>query len=215
MNAGSNKMIVIPDYGMGNFGSIRNMLKYLGIASEITRDPQRIRSAGKIILAGVGTFDNGIRNIRELGFLEPLSEKALVEKAPILGICLGMQLMSERSEEGKLPGLGWFAAETVRFKLPTEGAGLKIPHMGWNVVSDVAPNPLSRDLVPGSRFYFVHSYYVVCRESRDVWMKTAYGLDFVSAIRKENLYGVQFHPEKSHRFGMAVLRNFAELPDGA
>ena len=202
-------MIHIIDYGMGNFGSIRNMLKHIGFQSEVTSEIMQISSAEKLILPGVGSFDNGMAKITELGLTSILDKMALEEKIPILGICLGMQLMTTKSEEGFSRGLGWIDAETVKFH--HNGNKLKIPHMGWNIVDIVRSSPIVKDMDFEPRFYFVHSYYVKCNNSDDVIGKTEYGRDFASIICKENIFGCQFHPEKSHKFGMQILRNFAEL----
>ncbi len=199
--------VVIVDYGVGNLGSISNMLKKVGAASCISGDPSVIRRADRLILAGVGAFDNGIRNLAERGLIDVLNERAAAG-TPILGLCLGMQLMGLASEEGTLRGLGWIDARTRRFA-PEPGTGLKVPHMGWNTVRPVQSHRLLENLGQGSRFYFVHSYYVECADPAVELGRTTYGGEFCSAVAAGNLMGVQFHPEKSHRFGLALLRNFA------
>ena len=203
-------MFVIVDYGMGNLGSIRNMLKKAGVAAEVSGDPEDILRADKIVLPGVGSFDAGMRNLADRGLIAPLMENAVDRGTPILGICLGMQLMSRRSEEGILSGLGWIDADVVRFRPKAEGERLKVPHMGWNTLEPKKDCPLFRGAKPELRFYFVHSYHMACRDPSDVAAVTRYGVEFASAFHRGNLYGVQFHPEKSHRFGMTLLRNFAE-----
>lgn len=203
-------MIIIVDYGMGNLGSILNMLKKIGAQAAISADIEEIRRADKLILPGVGAFDNGMKNLNESGFIPVLMEKAVVQKTPILGICLGMQLMTKSSEEGSVAGLGWLDAVTVRFRHEPE-RGLKIPHMGWNSVAIVKDSPLLKDMFPDPRFYFVHSYHAVCSDGRDILATSHYGYDFVSAFQRDNIMGVQFHPEKSHKYGMRLLKNFAEL----
>lgn len=203
-------MIVIVDYGMGNLGSILNMLKKIGAEAVISSRIEEIEQASKLILPGVGAFDNGMRNLAERGVQAVLDRKVLGEKTPILGICLGMQLFSRQSEEGRLPGLGWIEAETVRFRFDEVNSHLKIPHMGWNTVRVAKESPLFRDTNGEERFYFVHSFHVVCRDRRDILAETPYGFDFTSAVQRGNIMGVQFHPEKSHRFGMKLLKNFAE-----
>ncbi|MBL7737419.1 MAG: imidazole glycerol phosphate synthase subunit HisH [Chitinophagaceae bacterium] len=203
-------MITIIDYGMGNLGSIQNMFKRIGAASEITGDTEKIASASKLLLPGVGAFDAAMTRIAESGILEILNKKVLEDKTPVLGICLGMQLLTRSSEEGKLPGLGWVNAKTVRFNFPQDPS-LKVPHMGWNRVEQVNKSPLTRDLPEEPRFYFVHSYYVLADDAADVLMTTHYGLDFHSVIQRNNIYGAQFHPEKSHKFGMKLLENFSRL----
>ncbi|WP_431064160.1 imidazole glycerol phosphate synthase subunit HisH [Methylotuvimicrobium sp.] len=201
-------MITLIDYGMGNLGSIQNMLRYIGVASKTTSNLDEIKHADKIILPGVGAFDKAMEHINSSGLREVLEQKACVDKIPVLGICLGMQLLTRGSEEGVLPGLGWIAADTRRFpNLPT----LKVPHMGWNLVYPGTATRLTRDFEEETRFYFVHSYYVTVDNPNNSILKTQYGIEYDSAIQNENIYGVQFHPEKSHRFGMRLLKNFAEL----
>lgn len=204
-------MITIIDYGMGNLGSIANMLKKVGAQAVVTNDVEAIRRADKLILPGVGAFDNGIRNLDRLGLLPVLNEKVLRDKTPVLGICLGMQLLTMGSEEGNLPGLGWINAETVRFRFESDDHDLKVPHMGWNTVASMRMSPLFAGMPDDSRFYFVHSYYIRCRSKEDVLLRTTYGYEFDSAVGRDNIMGTQFHPEKSHKFGMNVMRNFAAL----
>jgi imidazole glycerol-phosphate synthase subunit HisH len=203
-------MIVIVDYGMGNLGSIKNMLKKAGFPSVISNDPLEIETAEKIILPGVGAFDTGIRNLQDNGLIPLLNKKAMVEKVPVLGLCLGAQLITNGSEEGKLPGLGWVEGETVRFHFENMDQNLKIPHMGWNVLQIVKDHPYLHGLPEDQRFYFVHSYHLVCKDQAEVIANTTYGYTFSSIIGRENVIGMQFHPEKSHKFGLQVLRNFAE-----
>ena len=201
-------MITIVDYAMGNLGSIRNMLRKVGASSEITCDPSLIASAEKLILPGVGAFDSGMRNLRETGLIPLLSRRILEDRVPVLGICLGMQLMTEMSEEGEEKGLSWVPGRVVRFK-PSDRT-LKVPHMGWNRVERNRPDPLLDELPDDSRFYFVHSYFVSCADTSDVLLTSRYGERFDSAYQRANIRGVQFHPEKSHRFGLRLLQNFAE-----
>lgn len=203
-------MITIIDYGMGNLGSIQNMFKRIGVPSEITGDKDKIRNAEKILLPGVGAFDAAMEKIEETQLKELLNKKVLEEKVPVLGICLGMQLLTKRSEEGRLPGLGWVDAQTIKFNFPANSA-LKIPHMGWNRVYNVHESPLTANLPAETRFYFVHSYYVQANNNDDVLTTTHYGQDFHSMIQHDNIFGAQFHPEKSHKFGMKLLENFAHL----
>lgn len=196
---------------MGNLGSIKNMLRKIGEQAEISESPDEIRAAEKLIIPGVGSFDSGMNRLAERGLIPVLNHQVIEEKVPVLGICLGMQLMTRRSEEGSLPGLGWMDAETVRFHfldgtLPVP----KIPHMGWNLVRPVKPSGLFPDAATVHRFYFVHSYHVACRKSEDVLALSCYGGDFVSAFQSGNIAGVQFHPEKSHSFGMRLLKEFCE-----
>lgn len=202
--------IVIVDYLMGNVGSIKNMLKHVGYSSVISNDPSVIRAASKLIIAGVGAFDAGIRNFEKL--MPLVDEKVRRDKTPILGICLGMQLFSRSSEEGRLPGFGWINATTVRFDFRTIDQKLRIPHMGWNSVMLKKKNSkLFVDMPESPRFYFVHSYHYSEVAEEDVLVTTPYGFEFVSGVEKDNIFGVQFHPEKSHKFGMRLLENFAKM----
>ena len=206
-------MIAIVDYGVGNVGSIANMIKKAGGRSEVTADPARLAAADGLILPGVGAFDHGMRKLRERGLVDVLNEHALDRRVPTLGICLGMQLLGQGSEEGKEAGLGWIDGGAVRFDpaRSREGAGeLKVPHMGWNHVAfqPAVGDPLLDDR---PRFYFVHSYHMVLRDPGQRWGTTRYGYEFCSAVRAGNILGVQFHPEKSHRFGLALLRSFLRL----
>ena len=202
-------MITIIDYRMGNLGSITNMLNKIGVECLVTNNITEVERAEKLILLGVGSFDNAINNLNQLNLIEVIKHKAINEKIPILGICLGMQLLSEKSEEGSLPGLSLIHGEVKKFKF-SELNALKIPHMGWNLVNKVQSNPLIDNLPSDSRFYFVHSYHFVCYNKSDILLTTNYGYEFVSAIAKSNILGVQFHPEKSHRFGLQLLKNFVE-----
>jgi len=201
-------MIVIIDYGMGNLGSIANMLKKIGAAAVASSEAAVIERADELILPGVGAFDNGMKNLARRGLIPLLNAKVLQEKTPILGLCLGMQLFTQRSEEGELPGLGWFDAETVRFRFGKDQQGLKIPHMGWNYIRIQQPSELFAEMPEDLRFYFVHSYHLVCKDERDVLATTFYGYEFPSIVMKDNMIGAQFHPEKSHKFGMRLFRNF-------
>lgn len=201
-------MITVVDYGIGNLGSIRNMFKRIGAAAVITSDLEQIAAAEKLLLPGVGAFDNAMQRINSSELRAVLDRKALEEKVPILGICLGMQLLTRGSDEGVLPGLGWIPAATTRFpSLP----GLKVPHMGWNAVRPARTSPLIDGLPESSRFYFVHSYCVRVDDPDDSLLRTTYGVDFDAAIQRGNVYGAQFHPEKSHKFGMKLLENFAKI----
>lgn len=200
-------MITIVDYNVGNLGSILNMLKKIGQEARISSDPAQIEAAGKLVLPGVGAFDAGMDNLERSGLLPLLNRRVLEDRVPTLGICLGMQLMTRSSEEGRRAGLGWIDAQVLRFR-PADPA-LKVPHMGWNRVIAARPSPLTAALPEEPRFYFVHSYYVSCADRGDVLLTTPFGEPFVSAFQRGNVWGVQFHPEKSHKFGMALLRNFA------
>jgi len=203
-------VITIVNYGLGNVGSIFNMLRRIGVKSQITSDPDEIAKAKRIILPGVGHFDRAMGRIDQSGMKEILNQKALKDKVPILGICLGMQLLTRSSEEGQLPGFGWVPAETVRFR-PPQDSNLKVPHMGWNLVRRTTPSQLTENFEAEHRFYFVHSFHARVDHERYSILRTEYGYLFDSAIQNENVFGVQFHPEKSHRFGMRILENFAKL----
>ncbi|MBS1652590.1 MAG: imidazole glycerol phosphate synthase subunit HisH [Bacteroidetes bacterium] len=203
-------MIVIIDYGIGNLTSVLNMFKRIGINEVcISSDPNIIDKADKILLPGVGAFDAGMENLEKSGLISLLSKRVLQDKIPTLGICLGMQLLTQKSEEGLKNGLGWIDAETVKFKVDT-GSGLKVPHMGWSYINVKKQNPLI-DIDFKSRFYFVHSYYVKCYDSNQSIATSVFGNEFTCAVNKDNIFGTQFHPEKSLKFGMKVLQNFAKL----
>lgn len=202
-------MIAIVDYGMGNLYSVKNMLKYLGYESVVTSNIDEILRADKLILPGVGNFGKAMSVIRESKFQDVLNRKVLEEHTPILGICLGMQLLLEYSEEGNCEGFGWIPGTVERFDFSHQ-TELKIPHMGWNYIEKQRESELLADLSENERYYFVHSYYVKCRNREHVVATTEYGIKFDSIIQKSNIVGTQFHPEKSHRFGMKILKNFAE-----
>lgn len=198
-------MIAIVDYDMGNLGSIKNMIKKIGGQSVVTNNKDVIENASGIILPGVGSFDTGIKNLKKYGLFELLQEQALEKKKPVLGICLGMQLIGNFSEEGLEKGLGLVDADSIKF---IEDPNRKIPHMGWNFVKKEKSSVLFDDFSEVPRFYFVHSYYMKCNNPQDVLGVTNYGIDFDSAFEKDNIFGVQYHPEKSHRFGMTLLKGF-------
>jgi imidazole glycerol-phosphate synthase subunit HisH len=202
-------MITIVDYGMGNLGSVKNMLRRVGAESCFASDLDALESASKILLPGVGHFGNAMRRLKESGMSEVLSHKAVEEKVPTLGICLGMQLLCRSSEEAEEPGLGWIDAQACRFPPTT---GLKVPHMGWNEVRKGEASPLTADLAEDARFYFVHSFYVRAVERSQSILTAKHGIEFDAAVQAGNIYGAQFHPEKSHRFGKALLAAFAALP---
>ena len=201
-------MIVVIDYGLGNVGSVANMLEELDIENEITCNPEIIRQADKLILPGVGSYDKGMSLLESSGIAELIKEAAIQGK-PILGICLGMQLLGKKSEEGSLDGLGLIPFNNNRFR-STEERKLKIPHMGWDTVKYIRESPLTDGLLSGDRYYFVHSYHAVCDNNEHILITCDYGGEFAAAVCKDNIYGVQFHPEKSHFFGMKLLENFAK-----
>lgn len=198
-------MVIVVDYGLGNLGSVFNMVKKLGFEVEISQCPDKISKADKLILAGVGSFDNGMIELESRGLIEVLNKAVIIDKVPILGICLGMQLMTRGSDEGNLSGLAWIDAYTNKFNL----SELPIPHMGWNNIEIKKSSILFKSNHNKEfRYYFVHSYYVKCEENSDVLCESNYGIDFHSAFELGNIFGVQFHPEKSHKFGLTLLNNF-------
>ncbi len=203
-------MLVIIDYGMGNLRSVQNKVKRMGFESLISSKTEDINKADKLILPGVGHFKCGMQNLKERGIIEPLNEKVINHSTPILGICLGSQLFAKHSEEGDCAGLGWIDAEVVKFNV-SDRIKYKVPHMGWNNVTIANPNNLDSIIISDEQFYFVHSYHLKCNNPSDVWMTTTYGYEFVSAIHNKNIYGTQFHPEKSHDVGFELLKKFAEL----
>lgn len=203
-------MIVIVDYGLGNLGSISNMLRKIGFPSLISADHETVRSASKIILPGVGAFDSGMSHLREAGLVDVLHKRALEDQIPVLGICLGAQLMTRRSDEGVEPGLGWFPAQTLRMKFEDIPGRWPLPNIGWREVSGMG-SVLLEGLEDEARFYFVHSYYLKADDPGIVSMATSYGFKYACGLSMGNLHCVQFHPEKSHRFGMRFLENFARL----
>lgn len=200
-------MVVIIDYGMGNAGSILNRLRRMGVEAIISSKAEDLKKATKLILPGVGFFATGMENLRKYDLLSILEEKVIEEKIPILGICLGMQLLTSSSEEGNAAGLQWVDAETRKFDFG-EDTRMKIPHMGWNSIEIKRESPLVDGLPADDRYYFVHSYHVCCNDADNVIATTRYGFDFTSVVQKENIYGTQFHPEKSHKAGITLLKNF-------
>lgn len=193
---------------MGNSGSIRNMLSRLGLESTISGNPDSLLSASHIILPGVGSFDRAMENLESLELVGTLRKRVLEDEVPFLGICLGMQLLSKRSEEGVREGLGWIDAETIRFRF--NGVDdLRVPHMGWNSINVARRSQILDNRYPESRYYFVHSYHVHCSREENVLATTRYGFEFHSAVVERNIVGTQFHPEKSHKFGLRLLANFA------
>ena len=201
-------MVVIIDYHTGNLNSIKNILKKIGVDSIISNDPAKIALATKLILPGVGHFDYGMRNLQSFDLIDVLNEKVLVEKVPILGICLGVQLFTKGSDEGNEPGLGWIEGYTRTFDKSKLNSRLKVPHMGWADVQFKSSSKLFIGFNEMPRFYFVHSYHLACNNPADELVHSTHGYEFVAGVEHENIVGVQFHPEKSHRFGMKVMENF-------
>ncbi len=202
-------MITIIDYGMGNLGSVLNMFKKVGVSSLIVSDAEGVLDAKKMLLPGVGAFDSAVESLRSRGLFDAIVEK-VEGGTPILGICLGMQLLTRGSEEGVNAGFGLIDAYAKKFDFTGMEKPLPVPHMGWNRLHHEKESALFADMPPNERFYFVHSYAVECYNKEDILTTTHYGYDFVSSFEKENIMGCQFHPEKSHRFGMQLLKNFAE-----
>ncbi len=202
-------MTVIIDYNLGNPKSIKNMLDYLGIDNIISSNPLEIANATRIVLPGVGNFQHGIEQLDNLNLIPVLKRLVTENNKPILGICLGMQLLTKHSEEGNVNGLGFIDAQTRKFK--HQDKSFKIPHMGWSEVSWKKKSNLLHGLSVNPRYYFVHSYYVECNNTDDVLCTTNYGFEFVSGFQHNNIFGLQFHPEKSHKFGMELLANFCKL----
>ncbi len=203
-------MIVIVDYKTANLGSIVNMFRRIGVAARVAEKPSELEGATHILLPGIGHFDTCARNLRQLGFAEALAPLVRERRIPLLGICVGAQLLTRGSEEGSEPGLGWIDADTRRFP-DIDRPDYKVPHMGWNLAEPPTAHPLFAGFDGPARFYFVHSYFMACDRPEAVLSRTTHGVEFASGIKKEHIAGVQFHPEKSHRFGMQLLRNFASL----
>lgn len=203
-------MIKIIDYGLGNILAFQNMYKRMNVEVAIARNAADLQDASKLILPGVGAFDHAMELLQQSGMRQPLDDLVLGKRLPVLGICVGMQILARSSEEGRAPGLGWVAAQ-VRHFTSLERQELLIPHMGWNDVKPVSGSKLFAALTDDARFYFLHSYYFHCERQQDVAAVSTYGDDFSSAVHSGNIYGVQFHPEKSHHFGSQLLKNFAEL----
>jgi imidazole glycerol-phosphate synthase subunit HisH len=204
-------MIVIIDYGLGNLRAFINLYERLNIQVKVARVPDDLRDASKIILPGVGAFDYAMMQLNRSGMRDELEKQVLLNKIPIVGICVGMQMLAKSSEEGKLPGLGWIDGRVKLFDASTIPYKTRLPHMGWNTINPVNGIPLLSGFNKESRFYFLHSFYFVCNNEQDVIATTEYGIVFASAVRKENVFGIQFHPEKSHFNGIQLLNNFSKF----
>ena len=205
------KRIVIVDYGAGNILSIQRKLERHGIRSALGSDPEQVASADLLIFPGVGHFSAAMAHLSKSGLIDVLNEKVLSQKTPILGICLGMQLFAKSSEEGGAKGLGWIDAHVVKFRREVMSSFRRVPHVGWNECRVKRPCRLFENVDPSQRYYFTHSYHLQCADSSDELGKTVYGYEFTSAVQRENIFGVQFHPEKSHLEGLRVLLDFARL----
>ncbi len=203
-------MIAVIDYGMCNTGSILNMLKKVGAGAVATSQVSDIEKADKLILPGVGAFDKAMKSLDRAGIIPAMEKRVIEDRIPLLGICLGMQILARGSEEGTRAGLGWLEADVRKFNFPHNDNRLKIPHMGWNRIEIKKESNLLEGIDDNPRFYFVHSYHIVCDEPRDILAETHHGYYFTSAVQHENIMGTQFHPEKSHRFGLSVFKNFLE-----
>lgn len=201
-------MIVVVDYGVGNIASVLNMLKKVGAKAKASNLPADLEQADKLILPGVGAFDAGMRTLRASGLIDVLNEQVLSVGKPVMGICLGSQMLGCRSEEGEEAGLGWIDMDIVRFE---KRDGRKVPHMGWNYVSPCVEHPILAGLNQESRYYFVHSYYMLPQSIDDTLLVANYGQEFAAGVMKDNIFGFQFHPEKSHKFGMQLFKNFVSL----
>lgn len=201
-------MIAIVDYGLGNIKAFANLYKTLDVPYRVARRPEELLDADRLILPGVGAFDGAMELLNRSGFRETLDELVLKRGVPVLGICVGMQILARSSEEGRLPGLGWIDGEVRRFEEVRDGSPVRLPHMGWNDIRIRRGNALTEGLPAGARCYFLHSYYFVCDRDEDAIADADYGGSFSCAVNARNIYGVQFHPEKSHSNGILMLRNF-------
>ena len=204
-------MITLIDYGVGNIFAFQNVYKRLDIPTKIAKTKEDLVDARKLILPGVGSFDYAMAQLNSSGMRDQLDELVVEQKIPIIGICVGMQMMGIRSDEGKLDGLKWFDSEILKFDESLINQRTKLPHMGWNDVTPNKSHPLFMGLEKEAIFYFLHSFYFKCNNPLDTIAESDYGITFSSAVNKDNIYGIQFHPEKSHQYGEKLLQNFAKL----
>lgn len=203
-------MIGIIDYGLGNVKAFANVYKMLNIPAIIVTKPHELIKVSRVIMPGVGAFDHAMKCLQDSGMREMLDEIVLHQQVPVLGICVGMQMLTNSSEEGVSPGLKWIKGDVKKID-SSFNKSIYVPHMGWNDVKPLNNNDLFRGLSDDARFYFLHSYYVHCQRNEDVIAVTNYGVEFACAVNHENVFGVQFHPEKSHQYGIKLLKNFSEL----
>jgi glutamine amidotransferase len=203
-------MIRIVDYGLGNILAFQNMYKRLNVDVKVAKTSLDLADASRVILPGVGAFDHAMELLDRSGMRATLTELVIDRKLPVIGVCVGMQILAQASDEGTRPGLGWIDGRVRHFKA-LAAPDLLVPHMGWNDVQPAPGNRLFRDMENETRFYFLHSFYFDCASANDVAASSKYGVDFACAVQRGNIYGVQFHPEKSHHFGAQLLKNFAEL----
>lgn len=200
-------MIGIINYGLGNIKAFANVYKQLNIPAKLVTRPEELENISKIILPGVGSFDHAMDKLNHSGLRQMLDELVLYKKLPVIGICVGMQMLAHGSEEGSMPGLGWIDGKVLKFRQQN----IAVPHMGWNSIKVALKNDLLKNLESYSKFYFLHSYYFKCQDVDNILASTDYFGEFSCVVRKENIYGVQFHPEKSHEWGIRLLKNFANL----
>lgn len=204
-------MIAIINYGLGNIRAFANVYERLNIPVSVAKIADDLKATTKIILPGVGAFDHAMRKLNSSGMRDTIEKLVLDQKLPILGICVGMQILAKSSDEGVLPGLGWIDGTVKKFDASVFNSKIQLPHMGWNTIHPNNDNPLLVNFNNDSRFYFLHSYYFQCNNQNDTIATTEYGIQYTSAVNNRNIYGVQFHPEKSHQWGIQLLKNFAEL----
>ncbi len=204
-------MITIVDYGLGNIRAFVNVYERLNIKTRIAHKPDDLKEATKIILPGVGAFDHAMNQLNQSGMRDELEKQVLENKIPVVGICVGMQMLAKSSDEGDLPGLGWIDGHVKLFDTNNIPYKTRFPHMGWNTITPLKENPILESFNDDSRFYFLHSYYFVCNNTENVIATTDYGLSYASAVNKDNIFGIQFHPEKSHSNGIQLLHNFAKF----
>ena len=204
-------MITVIDYGLGNVLAFVNAYSRLNIPVAVAKSANDLVNATKLVLPGVGSFDNAMQQLDQSGMRQPVEQLVLQNAMPVLGICVGMQMLAKCSDEGELPGLGWIDSKVKKFDLSAMPPGTNLPHMGWNDVKPVVDGGLFKGMEQDARFYFLHSFYFECYQQPNVLAVTDYGGQFSCAVRRDNVYGVQFHPEKSHHFGSQLLKNFAEV----